>query len=69
MRNYSWYKMAVLAYYRCEWTDVGEDDEEYMICFTQELNHLLKRCYRQKTKVPNAAKEVSIFLAIIGEIK
>lgn len=65
MRNYLWYRMAVLAYYRCEWTDVAQDDSEYKLRLTTELDTLISRCHREGANVPNAAKEVGIFLEVM----
>lgn len=57
-----WYIMSVLAYYRSEWTDVPDDDKEYRLLVTKELEQLIRGCLRRGTSVPNAAKEVEIFL-------
>lgn len=62
----TWYRMAVLTYFRCEWTDVSRDDN-YGLRLTPELKRLIGRCYEQGTPVPNAAKEVGIFLEITEE--
>lgn len=57
---YMWYRMAVLAYYRCEWTDIS--DEDYRLAITADLNLLIKNCCHKKTTIPNAAKEVDIYI-------
>ena len=57
-----WYLMSVLAYYRSEWTDVPDEDKEYRLLVTKELEQLIRGCLRRGTSVPNAAKEVEIFL-------
>jgi hypothetical protein len=57
-----WYTMTVLAYYRSEWTDVPDDDKSYRLLVTEELQQLIKTCMRRGVSVPNAAKEVEIFL-------
>lgn len=59
-----WYTLSVLAYYRAEWTDVSDDDNEYRLFVTKELQDLIDGCMRRKTSVPNAAKEVHIFLSL-----
>lgn len=64
-RGFDWYMMAVLAYHRCEWTDVDADDKEYRLLLTKELGRVIQRCYRSNTNVPNAAKEVGIFLSLM----
>jgi hypothetical protein len=57
-----WYMMSVLAYYRSEWTDVSDDDTGYRLLVTNELEQLIRGCLKRGTSVPNAAKEVEIFL-------
>jgi hypothetical protein len=57
-----WYTMTVLAYYRSEWTDVPDDDKSYRLLVTEELQQLIKTCMKRGVSVPNAAKEVEIFL-------
>ena len=57
-----WYIMTVLAYYRSEWTDVSDEDKEYRPLVTEDLERLIKTCMRRGVSVPNAAKEVEIFL-------
>jgi hypothetical protein len=54
--------MAVLAYYRCEWTDISDNDFEYKLKLTEDLNELIRKCCVDKMNVPNAAKEIKIFL-------
>jgi len=66
-KYFLWYRMAVLAYYRCEWTDISDDDKEYRFALTTEIDALLKRCCKDKMKVPNAAKEVAIFMETAKE--
>lgn len=66
-KYFLWYRMAVLAYYRCEWTDISDDDKEYRFSLTTEIDLLLKRCCKEKMKVPNAAREIAIFMAMINE--
>ena len=61
-KKVKWYIMAVLAYYRAEWTDVSDDDLDYRLMVTGELEQLIRGCMRRGTSVPNAAKEVEIFL-------
>jgi hypothetical protein len=56
--------MCVLTYYRSEWTDVADDDEQHVIAITREVRHLIRGCWSRKTPVPNAAKEVDIFLRL-----
>lgn len=56
------YMMSVLAYYRSEWTDISDDDVSYRLFVTTELEHLIKNCMKRRTNIPNAAKEVEIFL-------
>lgn len=61
--------MAVLAYYRCEWTEISDNDQEYRFLLTAEIDALLKRCCEDKVNVPNAAKEVAIFMEMSKEPK
>jgi hypothetical protein len=65
MRDYLWYRMAVLAYYRCEWTDISQDDREYKFRLTAELDRLISRCHRERVNIPNAAKEMGIFMEVM----
>jgi len=62
MNRFKCYMMSVLAYYRAEWTDVSDNDDEYRLLVTKELQTLVKACFRRKMNVPNAAKEVEIFV-------
>lgn len=55
---------SVLAYYRSEWTDVSDDDQHYCIALTNDLRRLIRNCLSTGCSVPNAAKEVEIFLKI-----
>jgi hypothetical protein len=57
-----WYIMSVLAYYRSEWTEVSDKDKGYRLLVTSELERLIRTCMRRGVNVPNAAKEVEIFL-------
>lgn len=66
-KYFLWYRMAVLAYYRCEWTDISDDDQEYRFALTTEVDALLMRCCKDKMNVPNAAKEVAIFIGMLNE--
>lgn len=59
-----WYMISVLAYYRSEWTDVADDDDKFRLLVTEDLEDLLLGCLKRKTSIPNAAKEVEIFLAL-----
>lgn len=61
-KKIKWYIMSVLAYYRSEWTDVSDEDEGYRLIVTRELEQLIRSCMRRGVHVPNAAKEVEIFL-------
>lgn len=63
-----WYALSVLAYYRAEWTDISDEDNEYRLFVTKELRDLINGCMRRNTSVPNAAKEVHIFLNLDGAI-
>lgn len=65
IRGFNWYRMAVLAYHRCEWTDIDQEDREYKIRLTTDLNRVLERCYQSRSSVPNAAKEVGIFMSLM----
>lgn len=58
---------SVLAYYRSEWTDVSDDDQEYGIALTNDLRRLIRNCLSTGCSVPNAAKEVEIFLNLPSE--
>lgn len=65
--NYLKYRTSVLAYYRGEWTSVHENDNEYKLHLTVELDQLIRECFVSSIKIPNAAKEVSIFLKATSE--
>jgi hypothetical protein len=54
--------MAVLSYYRAEWTDIAHDDEQHKIVLTEDVRGLIRGCFRGGSPVPNAAKEVELFL-------
>lgn len=56
------YMMSVLSYYRSEWTEISDNDKNYRFLVTTELEHLIKGCMKRGTNIPNAAKEVDIFL-------
>lgn len=58
------YAMSVLAYYRSEWTDVADDDDQFRLFVSKDLQDLVFGCWRRKVSVPNAAKEVEIFLGL-----
>lgn len=59
-----WYMISVLAYYRSEWTAVADSDNKFRLVLTPDLEELLLGCFKRKTSVPNAAKEVEIFLSL-----
>ena len=59
-----WYSLAVLAYYRAEWTEISDEDGDYRLFVTKELQDLIDGCMRRNTSIPNAAKEVHIFLGL-----
>lgn len=65
-KRLGWYIMAVLNYYRSEWTEISDDDFEYKLVLTNELKELLWACMRRKTNIPNAAKEVEIFFSLLA---
>jgi len=56
------YMMSVLSYYRSEWTEVSDEDKGYRLLVTDDLHLLIKTCMKRGLNVPNAAKEVEIFL-------
>jgi hypothetical protein len=56
------YMMSVLTYYRSEWTEVSDDDRDYRLFVAEELKTLIRTCMKRGLNVPNAAKEVEIFL-------
>lgn len=58
------YMISVLAYYRSEWTDVSDDDNKYRLMVTEGLEDILFSCLRANMNIPNAAKEVEIFLSM-----
>jgi hypothetical protein len=58
------YTMSVLRYYRSEWTDVSDEYDGYMLLVPKELRQLIRECLRRGVSVPNAAKEVDIFLGM-----
>lgn len=58
------YTTCVLRYYKSEWTDVSDEDDRYMLLVSKELEQLIRECLRRGVSVPNAAKEVDIFLRI-----
>jgi hypothetical protein len=66
-KYYLWYRMAVLSYYRCEWTEISDEDNEYRFSLTKEVDELIRSCCRSRMNIPNAAKEVSIFMDAIKE--
>lgn len=63
-KNMRRYIISVLNYYRSEWTDVSDDDNKYQLIVTDELENILLSCIRSKMNIPNAAKEVEIFLSL-----
>lgn len=56
------FRMAVLIYYRSEWTDVKDDDADYKFILTKEINELIMQCFIDKTNISNAAAQVKIFI-------
>lgn len=58
------YTTCVLRYYKSEWTDVSDEDDRYMLLMSKELEQLIRECLRRGVSVPNAAKEVDIFLRV-----
>lgn len=56
--------MSVLAYYRSEWTEVSDEDRDYKLMVTKELEDLIMGCMRRGTNVPNAAKDVEFFFCL-----
>ena len=66
-KYFLWYRMAALAYYRCEWTDISDDDKEYRFILTAEIDSLLKQCCKAKMNIPNAAKELSLFMKEVSK--
>lgn len=61
MKKYRTYSMTALAYWRAEWTDISDDDKEFAIKVTEELDDVIKKCYKSKINAPNAAKEIAKF--------
>ena len=59
------YTLSVLVYYRAEWTDISDEDSDYTLFVTKELQEIINRCMRNKVNIPNAAKEVQIFLEMM----
>ena len=66
-KKYSWYRMAVLSYYRGEWTSVEDNDSSYKIKLTIDLDTLIRQCFEDKMNVPNAAKQIEIFFMAMKE--
>lgn len=54
--------ISVLMYYKSEWTDISGDDTSHRFTVTNELEQIIKDCIKRGTNIPNAAKEVEIFL-------
>jgi len=61
MKRYKFYTMTVLTYWRAEWTDISDNDKEFTIKITDEIDYIIKKCYKSKINAPNAAKEISKF--------
>lgn len=61
-KKYYWYRIAVLAYYRAEWTDIPDQDHEYKIRLTANLDALIRNCWETDSNIPNSALEVKMFL-------
>lgn len=61
------YMISVLAYYRSEWTDIPDDDKKFRLVATRSLEELLMSCMRGGTSVPDAAKQVQIFLSTAAQ--
>lgn len=59
--------MAVLAYYRCEWTDIDDNNIDYKIRLTTELDQLIECSYKDKMNIPNAAKQIEIYFLTMKE--
>jgi hypothetical protein len=66
-RDYYWYRMAVLAYYRCEWTNIDDQDRDYKIKLTTELDQLIENSYKNRMNVPNASKQIELYLTLLKE--
>ena len=67
-RRFRQYAICVLAYYRCEWTEVSDEDPEYDIRITREIRWLIRECWSRGVPAPNAAKELHIFFGLSGAI-
>ena len=59
------YTLSVLVYYRAEWTDISDEDSECKLFVTKELQELINRCWRNKVNIPDAAKQVQLFLEMM----
>lgn len=66
-KSYLWYRMAVLTYYRTEWTDVSDEDQYYRLKLTVELDELIRQCRKDRMNIPNAAYQVRIFIQTTAE--
>lgn len=66
-KYYLWYRMAVLAYYKCEWTDIEDENKGFEFHLTKEIDDLIKNCCSEKMNVPNAAKNLSVFMQVQKE--
>jgi hypothetical protein len=60
------YITLVLAYYKSEWTDMPNDDQERGIALTKDLRSIISNCFFARHPIPNAAKEVKIFLDLLS---
>jgi hypothetical protein len=66
-KKYARYRMNVLSYYRCEWTDIRDEDTEYRIAITSELDKLIRSDYDSGINIPNSSMNVKIFMGMLNE--
>ena len=59
------YKNAVLDYFRMEWA--GPKCPSIMLGFRQEIDEIIKNCRLNGENVPNASKEIEVFLQLVKE--
>lgn len=54
--------MAVLCYWRAEWTNIDDEDGTYKLIVADDLRMLIKKCFVQKLNIPNAARKIAVFM-------
>lgn len=65
MEVYQKYRMMVINYFYSEWYDSCINLKKLKT--KTELDKLIYSCYKENVNVPNAAKEIEIFLQTLYE--